>query len=143
MAGVDLLEGKQGPLLLEVNSSPGLEGIEVASELNVAAKVIAHVIETAGQPEVRIEELLRSKPGHGVLSFDVSLYPWHIGSTLGELIHKPARTQPVCSLDRSGDHIWRPRTNIKLRAGDRLILYGELKPLRRMLAELRKRPEED
>ena len=39
IAGVDLLEGKNGPLVLEINSSPGLEGIEMASGVNVAEKV--------------------------------------------------------------------------------------------------------
>ena len=35
-AGVDMLEGNDGPLVMEVNSSPGLEGIEQATELDVA-----------------------------------------------------------------------------------------------------------
>ena len=39
IAGVDLLESDRGALVLEVNSSPGLEGIEKASEVNVAAAV--------------------------------------------------------------------------------------------------------
>ena len=39
IAGVDLLESERGALVLEVNSSPGLEGIEKASGENVAAAV--------------------------------------------------------------------------------------------------------
>jgi ribosomal protein S6--L-glutamate ligase len=39
IAGVDLLESERGALVLEVNSSPGLEGIEKASEKNVAGAV--------------------------------------------------------------------------------------------------------
>ena len=39
IAGVDLLESDRGALVLEVNSSPGLEGIEKASEVNVAGAV--------------------------------------------------------------------------------------------------------
>ena len=39
IAGVDLLESKRGELVLEVNSSPGLEGIERASENNVAGAI--------------------------------------------------------------------------------------------------------
>ena len=39
LAGVDMLESERGPLVLEVNSSPGLEGIEGATKLNVAEKV--------------------------------------------------------------------------------------------------------
>lgn len=40
MAGVDLLQSDRGPLVLEVNSSPGLEGIEMASGVDVASRVI-------------------------------------------------------------------------------------------------------
>lgn len=41
-AGVDLIESKRGPMILEVNASPGLEGIEAASGVNIAEKVIRH-----------------------------------------------------------------------------------------------------
>jgi len=43
IAGVDLLESERGPLVLEVNSSPGLEGIEGATRVNVAGKVAEHL----------------------------------------------------------------------------------------------------
>ncbi len=39
LAGVDMLDSERGPLVLEVNSSPGLEGIEGATRVNVAGKV--------------------------------------------------------------------------------------------------------
>jgi ribosomal protein S6--L-glutamate ligase len=42
VAGVDLLESKNGPKILEINSSPGLEGIERASGIDVAGAIIAH-----------------------------------------------------------------------------------------------------
>ena len=40
VAGVDLLEGQQGPVVLELNSSPGFEGIEQVTRIDVAAQVI-------------------------------------------------------------------------------------------------------
>jgi len=43
IAGVDLLDSGRGALVLEVNSSPGLEGIEAASGVNVASKIIQHL----------------------------------------------------------------------------------------------------
>jgi ribosomal protein S6--L-glutamate ligase len=43
IAGVDLLRSKRGPLVLEVNASPGLEGIEAASSVNVAEHIIRHL----------------------------------------------------------------------------------------------------
>ncbi len=49
VAGVDMLEGRDGPILLEVNSSPGLEGIESASGVDVAAEVIHHCARICGQ----------------------------------------------------------------------------------------------
>jgi ribosomal protein S6--L-glutamate ligase len=41
VAGVDLIQSNRGPLLLEVNSSPGLEGIETTTQVDVAGEVIA------------------------------------------------------------------------------------------------------
>ncbi|HMM66415.1 MAG TPA: 30S ribosomal protein S6--L-glutamate ligase [Dokdonella sp.] len=43
IAGVDLLRSRRGPLVLEVNSSPGLEGIEEATGSDIAGAVIAYV----------------------------------------------------------------------------------------------------
>ncbi len=48
VAGVDILRSKRGPLVLEVNSSPGLEGIEKTTELDVAAKIISFIEKNAG-----------------------------------------------------------------------------------------------
>lgn len=43
VAGVDLLESNDGPMVMEVNSSPGLEGIEKATGEDIAGAVIKHV----------------------------------------------------------------------------------------------------
>jgi len=43
VAGVDLLRSRRGPLVLEVNSSPGLEGIEAASGEDVAGSIIDYI----------------------------------------------------------------------------------------------------
>ena len=45
IAGVDLLRSHRGPLVLEVNSSPGLEGIEAATGVDVAGAIIEHIAE--------------------------------------------------------------------------------------------------
>ena len=44
IAGVDLLQSARGPLILEVNSSPGLEGIEKTTEKDIAGSVVKYVI---------------------------------------------------------------------------------------------------
>ncbi len=43
MAGVDILQSNAGPMVLEVNSSPGLEGIETATGKDVAGIVVSHI----------------------------------------------------------------------------------------------------
>ena len=43
VAGVDLLRSNHGPVLMEVNSSPGLEGIEKATGLDVAGQIISYI----------------------------------------------------------------------------------------------------
>jgi ribosomal protein S6--L-glutamate ligase len=49
IAGVDLLRSNRGPLLLEVNASPGLEGIEAATGVNVSGHIIQHLEQHAGK----------------------------------------------------------------------------------------------
>ena len=43
IAGVDLMRSKRGPLVLEVNSSPGLEGIEASSGVDVAGNIVRFI----------------------------------------------------------------------------------------------------
>ncbi|MCJ7420964.1 30S ribosomal protein S6--L-glutamate ligase [Sphingomicrobium astaxanthinifaciens] len=46
VCGVDLLRGSQGPVVMEVNSSPGLEGLEKSTEIDVAGKIIEYLEKT-------------------------------------------------------------------------------------------------
>lgn len=43
IAGVDILQSDRGPLIIEVNSSPGLEGIEAATGKDIAGQIIKYV----------------------------------------------------------------------------------------------------
>jgi len=49
VAGVDMLQSDRGALILEVNSSPGLEGIEKATGINIAGKIIEYIEEFAAK----------------------------------------------------------------------------------------------
>jgi ribosomal protein S6--L-glutamate ligase len=55
VAGVDMLQSARGPLLMEVNSSPGLEGIEKATGIDVADKIMDY-IEQGLQKTVRTSD---------------------------------------------------------------------------------------
>ncbi len=59
VAGVDMIQSKRGSLVLEVNSSPGLEGIETATGVDVADRVIAYV-ETAAVKKRRPKDKVKA-----------------------------------------------------------------------------------
>ncbi len=50
VAGVDMLPSRNGPLLLEVNASPGLEGIESVTRVDVAGEIVEWLERMAGRP---------------------------------------------------------------------------------------------
>ena len=127
VAGVDLLEGNDGPLVLEVNSSPGLEGIEKASGVNVAGAIIDYVIAESDFSEVNVDQLLKTIPGQGVLSVHLRNHPHLIGSPISDIFKGDI---PVFALSRAGDLIWNPEPGMQLRFGDSLICYGDLEQLR-------------
>jgi ribosomal protein S6--L-glutamate ligase len=54
VAGVDLMRSNHGPVVLEVNSSPGLEGIEGASGVDVAGQIIQFIEKTLVAKEGRV-----------------------------------------------------------------------------------------
>ncbi len=47
VAGVDLLRSNHGPVIMEVNSSPGLQGIESATGKDIAGMIIEHIEKNA------------------------------------------------------------------------------------------------
>ncbi|PWJ40957.1 30S ribosomal protein S6--L-glutamate ligase [Sediminitomix flava] len=49
IAGVDMLQSKRGPVVMEVNSSPGLEGIEAATGVDIAGKIIEFIEKSASK----------------------------------------------------------------------------------------------
>jgi ribosomal protein S6--L-glutamate ligase len=51
VAGVDLLRSKHGPVVIEVNSSPGLQGIETISEVDVAGRIVEYVERKSKSPK--------------------------------------------------------------------------------------------
>lgn len=53
VAGVDLLRSNHGPVVMEVNSSPGLEGIEQATGVDVAGKIIEYLEKNVTNEKLR------------------------------------------------------------------------------------------
>lgn len=57
VAGVDMLPSKRGPLIIEVNSSPGLEGIEGATKLDIASKIYEYLEQHAGKKKIQKDKI--------------------------------------------------------------------------------------
>ena len=59
VAGVDLIRSSRGPLVLEVNSSPGLEGIEIATGKDIAGRIIKFL-----EKQQELKKPIQSKIAH-------------------------------------------------------------------------------
>jgi len=129
IAGVDLLEAEHGPLVLEVNSSPGLEGIEKASGVNVAGEIIDFIINEADFSKVDLDQLLRTVPGSGVLSLELRNHPNLVGQRVSKIFNKGSDI-PVFALSRENKLIWNPSDDLQLRYDDLIVCYGDLNELR-------------
>jgi len=138
VAGVDMLEGKDGPLVMEVNSSPGLEGIERATELDVAGAIIDHVANQVAFPELDVRQRLTVSTGYGVAELLVREAGDFVGKTIGEAGLRD-RDITVLTLHRDADVIPNPRENRTLHANDRLLCFGNLEQMRDMIPARRKR----
>ncbi|MEQ9100192.1 MAG: 30S ribosomal protein S6--L-glutamate ligase [Imperialibacter sp.] len=57
VAGVDMLQSSRGPLIIEVNSSPGLKGIESATGVDVAGKIIQYIEKNAPLSKIQKDKI--------------------------------------------------------------------------------------
>ncbi len=138
VAGVDMLEGNEGPLIMEVNSSPGLEGIERASGLDVAGSIIDYVANQVAFPEIDVRQRLTVSTGYGVAEIVVQSGSEMVGKKLGES-GLAERDITVLTLHRDTQVIPNPHGRHVLEAGDRMLCFGKLEEMRSMIPARRKR----
>ena len=138
VAGVDMLEGNDGPLVMEVNSSPGLEGIEAATNLDVAGAIVDHIAGQVAFPEIDVRQRLTVSTGYGVAELVVHAGADIIGKTIGES-GLDERDIQVLTLHRGTTVVPNPRRRIQLEAEDRLLCFGRLEEMRSMIPERRRR----
>ena len=138
VAGVDMLESDVGPLVMEVNSSPGLEGIETATKLDVAGAIIDHIANQVAFPQIDVRERLSVSTGYGVAELVVHGDADLVGKTLGESGLRD-RDITVLTLHRGTTVIPNPFPRHVLEAEDRLLCFGKLEEMRSMIPERRRR----
>lgn len=138
VAGVDMLEARRGPQIMEVNSSPGLEGIETATGLDVAGAVIDFIAEQVAFPELDIRQRLTVTKGYGVAELQIPAGLDLVGKTIAESQLRE-RDIAVLTLHRGTNVISNPKSSRVLEAGDRLLCYGKLESMRDLVPERRRR----
>jgi ribosomal protein S6--L-glutamate ligase len=132
IAGVDMLEAADGPLILEVNSSPGLEGIETATDLDVAGVIIDYIAAMVGFPEIDIRQRLTVSRGYGVAEIHVPEGSEFVGKTIRDSSLRE-RDLNVLTLYRGTVVVPNPRAGREIEAGDRLLCFGKLESMRDLI----------
>jgi ribosomal protein S6--L-glutamate ligase len=138
VAGVDMLEGADGPLVMEVNSSPGLEGIEGATGLDIAGAIVDYVANQVSFPEIDVRQRLTVSTGYGVAELYVREGADIVGKTITESGLRE-RDISVLTLVRGSKVIPNPRSDRTLEADDRLLCFGKLESMRDLVPERRRR----
>jgi ribosomal protein S6--L-glutamate ligase len=132
VAGVDLLESNTGPQIMEVNSSPGLEGIEGCTQLDIAGSIIDYIAAQINFPEIDLRQRLTVSSGYGVAEIYIPEGSEYIGKTIGNSGLRE-KDIVVLTLHRDAKVIPNPRPQRDLRAGDRLLCFGKLELMSSMI----------
>jgi len=134
VAGVDMLEGKDGPQIMEVNSSPGLEGIEAATGVDVAGAIVDYIQEQVHFSDFDIRQRLTLARGYAVAEIAIAPDSQLAGKTLVETGLR-ALDIIVLSISRGGIMIPNPKSTREVLPGDVLLCYGKRLSLRSILPQ--------
>ena len=134
VAGVDMLEGKDGPQIMEVNSSPGLEGIEGATGLDIAGAIVDYIAAQVNFPELDVRQRLTVSRGYGVAELSIPEGSDYVGRTIVESGLRE-RDINVLTLNRGTSIIPNPKSSRVLEPGDRLLCFGKLDGMRDLIPE--------
>jgi ribosomal protein S6--L-glutamate ligase len=136
VAGVDLLEGKDGPAVMEVNSTPGLQGIETATGIDVAGAIIDYVRYHVRLPDLDLRQRLTVSRGYGVAEIPVREGSGLEGKTI-ETCGLRDRDVLILTVHREGKVIPNPRGGRELEVGDRLLCFGRLETMRTFVPQIK------
>ena len=138
VAGVDMLEGKNGPQIMEVNSSPGLEGIEHCTQLDIAGSIIDYIAAQVDFPEIDLRQRLTVSRGYGVSEIHIPEGSEFVGRTI-QSSGLRERDINALTLYRNTTVIPNPRSDRVLESGDRLLCFGKLELMRDLIPKKTRR----
>lgn len=132
VAGVDMLESATGPQIMEVNSSPGLEGIENCTQLDVAGAIIDYIAAQIEFPEIDIRQRLTVSKGYGVNELYIPEGSEYVGKKIAD-IDLSEKDLNVLTLYRGSKIIPNPKAERVMEPGDKLLCFGKLESMRGMI----------
>lgn len=132
VAGVDMLEGKDGPQVMEVNSSPGLEGIERCTQLDIAGSIVDYIAAQVDFPEIDLRQRLTVSRGYGVTEIHIPDGSEFVGQSI-DASGLRDRDINVLNLYRGKTTIPNPKPSRILESGDRLLCFGKLELMRALV----------
>ncbi|MDH5674871.1 MAG: 30S ribosomal protein S6--L-glutamate ligase [Myxococcales bacterium] len=138
VAGVDMLEGNKGPMIMEVNSSPGLEGIETSTGIDVAGSIIELIEDEVIFPEIDLRQRLTLRSGYGVIEIPVDQNSPLAGKTIKESGIRD-HDALVLTIQRGDLTIPNPLGRREMLAGDVLLCFGNTLNLKQFAPAPRKR----
>lgn len=132
VAGVDMLESNEGPVIMEVNSSPGLEGIEGCTKINVAGSIIDYVEDNVQFDEPDLKQRLSLNHGFQVAEITIT--------ENSPFAHKSIRETDIrekdiiiLSITRSKQVTAAPKGDDVLLPGDIVLCYGRKQTIREFM----------
>ena len=138
IAGVDMLEADSGPQIIEVNSSPGLEGIEAATGMDVAGAIVDYISAQVNFPELDVRQRLTVSRGYGVAELHIPEGSEYVGMTI-EQSGLSDRDVNILTLNRGTSVLPNPKPSRILEPGDRLLCFGRLDSMRDLVPERAKK----
>lgn len=138
VAGVDMLEGADGPQITEVNSSPGLEGIEGATGVDVAGAIVDYLVDRVNFPDVDIRQRLTVSRGYGVAEVHVLENSSLRDKTIAECGLRDKHIA-ILTVKRGRSVIPNPRPDRVIEVGDSLLCFGPLEEMRGLVGPRKRR----
>ncbi len=136
VAGVDMLESIDGPAVMEVNSTAGLQGIEIATGIDIAGAIIDYVRDNVRMPDVDLRQRLTVSRGYGVAEIPVNEGSELLGKTIATCGLRELDVQ-ILTVHRAGKVLPNPRGDRKIEAGDRLLCFGKKAVMQSFVPEVK------
>ncbi len=138
VAGVDMLETNSGPKIMEVNSTPGLEGIETATDIDVAGAMVSSIEAQCSIPEIDLRQRLTQDKGYGIAEIQIMKNSELIGSMVDNAGFRE-KDIIVLSIKRDRKTISNPKATREILVNDTLLCFGKLENMKSLVVKARKR----